>query len=373
MDSSITFNRAKDRLSDGTNPVSYPSNRLHSGIGYVVLSREVDREQYISNCYRNNILTIRTNSGEIIKDCFVSKDVWNSIEFPQSNKDVGSCVVWLNIPIQNKCVIIASLNRKEEVLPQNDVNLSSTGRRSDGTIAEVQYNGNTGAININSDIGDSEGGEGNGVFIKVNNLNQLGSFKAYIQGEIDFESESQITYKAAGSIELFVGNEEQNDKVTVFRIINDNKVELLDEFGNLWQTDEDGMRFIDRNLNRFDMSDDGNEIGDNFDNEILTDKDGVHVSVKDLTKTIDLIAESNKDDKDGAVLFTPVKDLLNNILDKMTEICNQISSAQTINPVGGSPLTLYPTSIVTFQQLSSSIAEMKATVEQIKSKTVKLT
>lgn len=363
-----------EQYGGGVNPTSYNSGSFPSGVGYVVLSREYDRKTYIENCYRNNTITLITDKSELIRNCLVLKSAWQEIQFPNSYKERGSCLVWINVPILNKCIIIGVLNKKDDFNNFSN-NQSLSEKRTEQSAASVLTDGDNGSVKI---LSDSLGEEG-GVFVNILNSDVLGMFKVYVQGTANIQAENSVQIKAKSLLQLWVGDENEENRGNLIELnaeqgfkfedeynntihINDEGIDIIDVFENKIQTDKDGIN-IERNNSIICIKD---------DEEDAEETKGVKVIVKD-GDNIEFFDDQYKDDKDDAVLYTPVKDKLTQILDKMSDICQQIQTAKVVSPLGGSPMPMFPDTITLFVQLQASIELLKDDLSLMKSKTVKLT
>src|ERR1700677_2713071 len=105
----------KEALTDGISSVQNPAQRPVSGYGYVILSRQYSRSDYIERCLRNNLLTILTDKDDIIVDCYVGENVWNYIKFPKTIRTKGSCVIWMCAPNSNRATVIATVTKRNEL------------------------------------------------------------------------------------------------------------------------------------------------------------------------------------------------------------------------------------------------------------------
>lgn len=347
-------------------PHSYNSGVLNCGIGYVVLSRNSNRKEYIDSCYKNNYLTIVTDRSEILTDCIVEKEVWRNIQFPVSYKERGSCVVWINIPIYNRNVIIGVLNKKDQH-NQNAENVFSNSMQTELNFSSVDTDGDKGRVLISSKSVGEEGG----VFMDIINSDVAGLLKAYIQGSMDVMAENSINLKGRKLMQLWCGDENDKDCGDLFEM-SEQCVKIVDRNGNGFFLQEDGIMLEDKSDNQIMSTDDGIEIirGD-ISVEIKKEK-GIYCYVKKEDK-IYLLDKDNEKNKTEAVLYKPLNELLKDILDKMNGICQQLSTLKVVSPLGGSPMPVFPDNIVLIQNLNTEILQLNTEIEKIKSKTVELT
>lgn len=360
--------RAQSPISNGVDPVLSPAIRKHSGIGYIVIDSQIDRETYINNCYRDNTVTIVTNRDEIITKCLVDKNTWQNIKFPLSSKERGSCIIWLDIPILNKVVVIGTLNKKDEVLKQTE-NSFTTGVRTDNFFSEQTNNGEKGEQTNNVN--------GKGVFYNIYNDDETGVFKVYVQGDIIFEAEKEFSLKSASGW-YFTNIDDQNSeneklenkdlKSAIFRYKTGEGFLFRDEYENTIETDEEGINIIDNNGNKIFLTKDGFELIDDFENEINTTKDGILIKINDLNKKVRIITK-DADPEEFTLLGQKTLDIFGDIVDKMAEMASYLSSAKVVIPTGLAPLS--PDDIAKFTTLNSQIRAIKSKFNGAKSKTLK--
>lgn len=83
--------------------------------GYVSIPEGIDREEYISNCYRKErISVVADQGGFMIHDCYISKEAIKNVRFPIDSKTLGSPVVYVYTAISTKPIIIACVSEESE-------------------------------------------------------------------------------------------------------------------------------------------------------------------------------------------------------------------------------------------------------------------
>lgn len=227
----------KEALSEGVNPVKNTAERPVCGYGYVILSRDYNRADYIERSFRNNILNIITDRNEIIKDCYVGENVWNYIKFPKSIRTKGSCVVWLCAPNSNRVTIIATITKRDELQQLNTENSFKLLRESElGTIS-IEGDVNKGILNfvVNSDIE-------NGAKVTWRILNSLvqGLFDIYIQGSLKIEVDDTLKIKIKNELDITFIDDFNPDTSTNINYTLSKGYVMVDEFGNQVALDANG-------------------------------------------------------------------------------------------------------------------------------------
>lgn len=88
------------------------NNRQIFGTGYIVLPEGVSRDEYVNSCFNREQFSIVTNDGEYIPNVLATKQVLNDLEIPKTFKQLGTQVLFLNSPDQNRPIIYATLAKK---------------------------------------------------------------------------------------------------------------------------------------------------------------------------------------------------------------------------------------------------------------------
>lgn len=223
---------------NGVNKIVHDAPRKICGVGYVILSRAQDPDSYISSSFRNNRISIITDQSEIISGCIVSKNAWQYLEFPATIKERGSCVVWVNVPYQNRVIILDVLNKRDELNPIQNPGQFKFQRRVGENVVTVQGDGNTGVINIIANGNASDEGE---MYLKVLNQNELAVFNLYVQGMATVDVEKDLNFRVGNSINTTVRNEANPNTEAIFNYILGTGYTFLDEFNNSFKTTTDGI------------------------------------------------------------------------------------------------------------------------------------
>lgn len=82
------------------------------GTGYVVIPEGVDREEYAKSCYNKEQFSIITNDGEFIPNVIAIHQILNDIYLPKTSEQLGTQILFLNTPDQNRPIIYATLSKK---------------------------------------------------------------------------------------------------------------------------------------------------------------------------------------------------------------------------------------------------------------------
>ena len=92
-----------------------PNRPLAAGSAYVIIPYNVDREQYVSQCYKTNTICLRTESGDFYKNAYIGDNELAMVSFPEKVGEIGSPVFWVSQPRHNTPVVVSVLNIKSAI------------------------------------------------------------------------------------------------------------------------------------------------------------------------------------------------------------------------------------------------------------------
>jgi len=308
-------------MEESVKILKIPATRYTVGIGYVILPSEVNREEYVINCFRTETVTILTEQNEFLID--VKVDKWNIqlLEFPQKVKELGSAVCYINLEVQNEPIIIAVLSKLDESneLGENEFRLLKATKN--GTVS-ISGRGDEGNLFINVDSKLEKGGK---VFLNVTNDDKKAELNIHVKGKIDILSEGEIKLRATELLKLIVSDAGVDDKEAIIQYEKGVGFSYIDEFENTIIITEDKTSIFNKAGNKF----------------LELNKDGISLG-------------SEGKSKEAAALADTLAKLLKDILEGLIQ-------AKTATAIGSQPLL----NVATFIQL-------KKEVDKIKSKVVNL-
>ena len=86
-----------------------------SGIGYIVIPRDVNTAEYVQRCYRNHSVSISGGyDSTYMHGVKITEEALNKIKFPDNDDGLGSAVVWLRDSFTNRAVVIGTLKTAGE-------------------------------------------------------------------------------------------------------------------------------------------------------------------------------------------------------------------------------------------------------------------
>ncbi len=122
------------------------NNKWIAGVAYITVPENVDRDQYILDCFMTGTVSITSEAGGVINNIAISKSCLQQIEFPE-NEAFGSSVVYVLDEFNNKQIVVGVLQSEEEN-SNNEENEYVIKRRFKNSICEIRLNPNDEAISI---------------------------------------------------------------------------------------------------------------------------------------------------------------------------------------------------------------------------------
>lgn len=301
-----------------------------SGIGYVVIPDGSDAAEYVQRCYRNQTISINGGFGSSsMHNVKIVEGVLDRIKFPSNGSSQGSAVVWVRESFYNRPVVVG-------VVPEGGKsNLSNAGQARLlqevlQRAAEVFVDGANSRVNISA-LGDdtkcaeinikasSRVGEDDVVNVESNDLVKI-SGKRY---RLNFTKD----------IELLINNGKE-DLLKV--VANEEKVEVIDHWGNNIVADAEKVFVTDANKNQVISNADEVHVTDAHENEIILNQDNVQILCKKFN-----VGEG----KEQMILG-------NTLVDLLTQLIDAIISLTVITPQGASGT---PINAATFAQIKSQL------------------
>lgn len=278
-----------------------------AGVGFVVVPAEVDRTQYIKDCYRTNTLTINGGSGYgYFSGVHADINVMQCIKFPTDETNRGTAVVWVKDAISQLPVIVGVLRRQNEyyALDENQFKLK---RGTDSTNVEVFVDGITADLNVTV-VGDKD--QPANVNLKLTSENADSVLSVYCDNKVEITGSK--------SIELTT-NEKFSAKVTEQ---GEEKMSATYEIGK-------GFNYVDE-----------------FDNEIVAKKNEVDIISKKI---------NHNKGKEPMVLGDTLADILD-------EMLKAIQAITVVSPVGA---TSTPVNVAQFMAIQAKLSTIKSRISNL--------
>lgn len=278
-----------------------------AGVGFVVVPSEVDRVQYINDCYRTNTLTINGGKGYgYFSGVHADINVMQCIKFPTDEENRGTSVVWVKDAVSQLPVIVAALRRQGEYysLDENQYRLK---RGTETRNVEIFVDGTTAGLDITV-LGDKD--EPANIDIKLSSENADSVLNVSCDNEINIIGNKSV-------------NVVTNQKATLkVKEKGEEKMSLSYELGK-------GLNYKDE-----------------FENEVVA-KDG---EVDIISKKI-----NHNSGKEPMVLGNTLADLLD-------EMLKAIQAITVISPVGA---TSTPVNAASFAAIQKKLDAIKSKISNL--------
>ena len=220
-------------MEDFNNPLARKrvgNARYSVGIGYIVLPVDIERLNYIQNCFNTGKVCILTEDGEFIVDVHITIEALNNIKFPLENDEnslvLGSAVTFINEPINNRPIIIGCLQKTDEIFSksENEFNFFKKGNNGGSIMVSGQAEKGIFLININAnDIGKA--------IITVNGKNGS-EFDLNVNGKANINCTESLNIKAGSKLNFSIHKPEQEAKETLIAYQEGVGLNYKDEFDN---------------------------------------------------------------------------------------------------------------------------------------------
>lgn len=278
-----------------------------AGVGFVVIPSDVDREQYINDCYRTNTLTINGGKGYgYFSGVHADINVMQNIHFPTDEENRGTPVVWIKDAVSQLPVIVGVLRKQNEYysLSENQYKLK---RGTEKTDVEIFIDGNESELNITI-LGDKDYPAN--MNVKLSSENSDSVFNLNCDNEININGSKSVNVITNKKVSLLI-----NDK-------GENKMKLSYEL-------ENGLNYKDE-----------------FENEIVA-KDG----------EIDIISKkiNHNEGKEPMVLGNTLADILD-------EMLKAIQAITVVSPVGA---TSTPVNAASFAAIQGKLNTIKSKISNL--------
>jgi hypothetical protein len=158
----------------------------------VIIPGNVDRKDYIIDCFRRSVVTVQFENGSSMMDIPIAINVLQDIEFPDDYGQLGSCLICGVEPIHNFPIVIGRLLKGDEStnLGEHEFRLSKdVGNASVSIVGKGDLGNLFIKVSKKPSLLDSEGGN---IYIDVINSDFKGGVYLNVQGDINIEVQNII-------------------------------------------------------------------------------------------------------------------------------------------------------------------------------------
>ena len=178
----------------GQTPI--PGYKYSSGIGYIAIPTDIDRDKFISLCFKNLKVSIWTEDGGFSNQVPISYDDLNIVIFPDDPKQLGSPIVWVLEHTHNQPMIVKVFNQSADMgdSTEGQMRFKKTYKSALTELTGSAKKGFLG-LNITTDK-DAQ------FFINVRSKNHNASFDTEVDGNINTFASGNIKYQQNGGFIL---------------------------------------------------------------------------------------------------------------------------------------------------------------------------
>lgn len=194
------------------------SYNYFGGKGYIGVPSDIEREDYIKDCYANNWVSMWTEKGGFHNRVPISPEVLNFITFPEDEKGIGSPVMYLLEQEHNKPTIVARYISANE-LGDNRENQFKFSRKLGDKSVEIIGSSEDGHLTIAVDSDDDEGQ----FFIRLLSKNENCNLKIEVQGNVSSIVQGNVELTQYGIYTNKTFDEDESNSAEHIQTATENK------------------------------------------------------------------------------------------------------------------------------------------------------
>ena len=202
-----------------------------AGVGYVIIPKGANREEYIENCYRTQTVTIQGGYGySEFGQVYVSQTAIQEIQFPSGIEGAdkyGSAVVWVRDDATRAPIIIATIRRQDSYYALGEGTRRIAVGMENGSSVEIFMN-RDGSLSI-SVVGSEESAAQ--ATIRISSPNADSKLAVECDNEINITAGKKTRITTPGTVEARFVDDQMEEK-TVIRFEPGKGLEYKDEFDN---------------------------------------------------------------------------------------------------------------------------------------------
>lgn len=322
-------------MSSGLNTIY--NGATQSGTGRVIIPYEVNRAEYIKDCYNRGVLTIHSGvDGTVMNHVRCTREVIQNIKFPEKYDEFGTIVVWVRDSILSSPIIIGSLPNENEQIPFNENSLK-INRSIVDKFADINISGDDALISIDilgNDVTPSE------LRVRVNSNNKQSKVFIETDNELFITADNKVNI--VSSKQIFSSVEDESGKVISEIDINGENISIISKDSINLNVKDDVK---DRCLIKYD-----NGVGfyykDEYNNEVKANASGINIVANEI---------SHNSGSTPMVLGDELVSILNNFLSEVTKIKVITPQGISTNPINSTQFTIIKNKLIKILSLKSKL------------------
>lgn len=188
--------------------IPFNDKKWSAGIAYVTIPSDIDRNTFISNCFKNGVIMLKTENGSVFKNVPCSVESFNYLYWPLAKFGYGSAVCYVTSEEHQQPIIVSILNKPNEIIDLNEDEWK-IGRKFNSSNVEIRGSAKEGFLNITL-----QGSENSDLNIKIVNANNNSNFNIEVDGKFELLTSDNVTINSKSQNKLIAGNEKQFTEIT---------------------------------------------------------------------------------------------------------------------------------------------------------------
>lgn len=230
---------------------------LPTGVGFVILPDNVDIQEYKDDVYRSGRITIYGGYGHSnFNNVLIDRETLQRVRFPKKSGEMGTPVVWVNIPKHNEVVVVAALKYDEDYFSLSEFRKRTTAYDEEGNFVDIDLDAKKGKITITGS-GKTKRQE---IEINLNSRDNDSVFKILIDGELLAKATDRMVFVSEKLIDLSTTTLAGivNSRIRLNGESEDERLTYEDDFENKINSKKDFLEFRADKSSKINFGD-GNE------------------------------------------------------------------------------------------------------------------
>ena len=229
--------RDKKRKAARNSSVPNGEGRRSSGLGYITLPSDIDRDAYIRGVFESGLVMILTSENQVIRDVMVPKHLLDELEFPTVH-ELGVLVNWVSLPKTSQIAITGIHTKPEDFYLYNQENVHVREKKTKSTsITEIR---NLLIPNYSLIVSNDQSSDG-GIFHKAHNTTTGVSshIKVNCDGTLEVYADEKSVFRSEKLLEIQVGS--ADSEKSILTIDKSGNFNYIDRHGNSIKIEEGQM------------------------------------------------------------------------------------------------------------------------------------
>lgn len=159
------------------------------GKAYIALPTDIDRNQYLRDCYKNFHCSMRTEDGGFFNRVPVPPNILNFIRFPEKAEELGTCVIY-NVDEQLQYPYVVGYFQDKEELGALQEHGFIFKRVNKTKYVQIDASAKSNVINVIVDSGDEEGE----INIRTISKDSKSKVNIEVDGELNITTDNTATF-----------------------------------------------------------------------------------------------------------------------------------------------------------------------------------